>query len=96
MQRFSMTDLRDKALLALDEAYLEAQKKPVPKSHSLRFTLAFLAGFCEERDPFDFFWREATTAARDDTYASQFGRRQSLRNAHAVIYRSLGLEPRLP
>ncbi|HYI39976.1 MAG TPA: hypothetical protein VE053_06630 [Allosphingosinicella sp.] len=90
--RLSPTDLRDKALLALDEAYAEAMKGPVPKSAALKLTLAMLANFTDDRDPFDQFWKEATNIGISDLYAHQVGRRQSLTNAYRRIYVVLGVE----
>ena len=90
--RFSMTELRDKALLSLDEAYEEALKGPIAKSKHLSFTLAFLSRFTDDDAPFIQFWREATNPAISDNTSHQFGRRQCLMNARAVIYRGMGLE----
>ncbi len=39
--RFTESQLRDKALLALREAYEQAQAGPIPKSFALRFVLAY-------------------------------------------------------
>ena len=52
-----MTDLRERALAAVDEAADQASDGPVRRSLALRFTLAFLANFADERWPFDNFWQ---------------------------------------
>ena len=57
MRRFGMTDLRERALAAVDEAADQANQGPVRRSLALRFTLAFLANFADERWPFDNFWQ---------------------------------------
>ena len=57
MRRFAMTELRDRALLAIDEAADQATRAPVSRTLALRFALAFLVNFAEERWPFDNFWR---------------------------------------
>jgi hypothetical protein len=64
MGRFGMSDLRDRALAAVDEAAAQTANGPVQRSLALRFALAFLANFAEERWPFDNFWR--AIALRDD------------------------------
>jgi hypothetical protein len=89
-----MTQLRDKALMALDEAATRAVDGEVlPKSEALRFILAFLANFTEERRAFDLFWKAVTSPPIDTTGACTFGRTQTINNTHKVIYRKLGLEP---
>lgn len=62
--RFGMSDLRERALLAVDEAADQAAHGPVHRSLALRFALAFLANFAEDRWPFDNFWR--AIALRDE------------------------------
>lgn len=59
--RFGMAELRDRALAAVDEAADRATKEPVQRTLALRFTLAFLANFADERWPFDNFWRAIAT-----------------------------------
>ena len=76
MPRFGMTELRERALAAIDEAADQSAKGPVQRTLALRFALAFLANFAEERWPFDNFWRAiavhdekvrcATTVAAQD------------------------------
>lgn len=57
MRRFGMTELREWALAAVDEAADQTRNGPVHRSLALRFALAFLANFADERWPFDNFWR---------------------------------------
>lgn len=57
MPRFGMSELRERALAAVDEAADRATEGPVPRTLALRFALTFLANFAEERWPFDNFWR---------------------------------------
>ena len=57
MRRFGMTELRGQALAAVDEAAEQTKEGPVRRSLALRFALAFLANFAEDRWPFDNFWR---------------------------------------
>jgi hypothetical protein len=55
--RFGPDQLRDKALLALEEATQEARYRPVG-SLALRFALAYLwARRPVNREPFDRFWK---------------------------------------
>jgi hypothetical protein len=89
--RFSRNDLIGKALTALEELASDGRDSPLPKSAQLRFTLAFLSIFAEERWPFDAFWRGVTSPAHDNTAAAAFGRRQSINHAISGIYVQLGL-----
>jgi hypothetical protein len=57
MRRFGMSDLRQRALAAVDEAAEQSNDGPVRRTLALRFTLAFLANFAGERWPFDNFWQ---------------------------------------
>ena len=57
MRRFGMSDLRSRALAAVDEAAEKAAQGPVQRTVALRFALMFLANFAEERWPFDNYWR---------------------------------------
>jgi hypothetical protein len=57
MPRFSIDQLRQKALAVLEDAAAEAKDGPVRRTLGLRFALAFLANFAEDRWPFDWFWR---------------------------------------
>jgi hypothetical protein len=55
--RFGMSELTERALAAIDEAAELAAQRPVHRSLALRFALAFLANFADDRWPFDNFWR---------------------------------------
>lgn len=59
--RFGMSELRKRALAAVDEVAEQAASAPVERQLALRFTLAFLANFAEDRWPFDNFWRAIAT-----------------------------------
>jgi hypothetical protein len=59
--RFGMSELRNRALAAVDEVAQQAQSAPVERHLALRFALAFLANFADERWPFDNFWRAIAT-----------------------------------
>jgi hypothetical protein len=59
--RLAMTELRMRALAAVDEVAEQAQSAPVQRHLALRFALAFLANFADERWPFDHFWRAVAT-----------------------------------
>jgi hypothetical protein len=60
MARFSSEQLRDKALQALEEAYLACRDGPVAPTAALRFALAWLGNEAEDRAPFDEFWKVVT------------------------------------
>jgi hypothetical protein len=55
--RFGMAELRKRALAAVDEVAEQATLQPIERHLTLRFALAFLANFADERWPFDNFWR---------------------------------------
>jgi hypothetical protein len=55
--RFGMSELRCRALAAVDDVAEQAKGGPVQRPVSLRFALAFLANFTDDRWPFDNFWR---------------------------------------
>jgi hypothetical protein len=55
--RFGMSELRKRALAAVDEVTEQAGSGPVERHLALRFALVFLANFADERWPFDNFWR---------------------------------------
>jgi hypothetical protein len=59
--RFGMSELRNWALAAVDEVAEQARAEPVRRYLALRFALAFLANFADERWPFDNFWRAIAT-----------------------------------
>jgi len=56
-----MSELRNWALAAIDDVAEQAKSGPVQRPVSLRFALAFLANFTEDRWPFDNFWRAIAT-----------------------------------
>ena len=66
--RFGMSELRSRALAAVDEVAEQARAAPVERHLALRFALAFLANFADERWPFDNFWR--AVALRDEKVRS--------------------------
>jgi len=68
MTPFGMADLRRRALEAVDEIADRTTRGPVERTLALRFTLAFLANFADERWPFDNFWRAVVT--KDDKVRS--------------------------
>ena len=80
--RFGMSELRDRALAAVDEVADQAERGPVQRHLALRFALAFLANFAEERWPFDNFWRAIAT--RDEKV-----RRATVLAAKNAIHRSV-------
>ncbi len=80
--RFGMSELRDRALAAVDEVANQAEQGPVQRHLALRFALAFLANFAEERWPFDNFWRAIAT--RDEKV-----RRATVLAAKNAIHRTV-------
>lgn len=66
--RFGMSELRKRALAAGDEVAAQARVAPVERHLALRFALAFLSNFADERWPFDNFWR--AVALRDEKVRS--------------------------
>ena len=80
-----MTDLRERALAAVDEAADLASDGPVRRSLTLRFTLAFLANFADGRWPFDNFW-QAIASSNDRA------RWQNANAARNAIRRSVRVE----
>lgn len=58
---FGHDELVARALLVLESALYETAQRPVPRTLSLRFTLAYLYAVARcERSCFDGFWREVT------------------------------------
>jgi hypothetical protein len=86
MARFGMADLRNRALAAVDEAATKSHKGPVERTLALRFALAFLANFADERWPFDRFWKALQEPRENERWAGII----SARNA---IYRAVGSKP---
>lgn len=60
--RFTAEQLRDKALLALEEVADAARKKSLraDRAKIVRFVLAYLGNGVADRTPFDDFWRAVT------------------------------------
>ena len=58
-QNVSPESLRDKALLALEDAVQECRYRTPRRSFAVRFALAYLwaCGGCRDRRPFDDFWQ---------------------------------------
>ena len=79
--RFGMSDLRDKALAAVDEVAEQAATKPVRRQLALRFALAFLANFADERWPFDNFWRAIATPDEKVRSATVLAARNAIHRA---------------
>lgn len=81
---FGAEQLRDKALLALEEALQETRYRPVRRSMALRFALAYLWAFRPaDRRPFDDYWK----ALAEQT----MWRFSSTDQALSGIYRALGV-----
>lgn len=81
--RFGMSDLRSRALAAVDEVAEQASDGPVERHLALRFALAFLANSADERWPFDDFWRAVATE-------DQKVRRATVIAARNAIHRAVG------
>lgn len=86
---FTREQLADKALLALREIALTHEQGAWPHTDSLRAILAFLyrGG---DREPYDRFFRQATTTREGEVMAHSFGRFQAMRSAYAAIARQWG------
>jgi hypothetical protein len=83
--RFAADQLRDKALLALEEAVQEARYGPVRRTMALRFALAYLWAYSGlDRAEFDTLWR----ALAGEGMWRFSGADQAL----SAIYRSLKLK----
>ena len=78
-----MHELRERAIAALAEAVEQTHQSPVKRTLALRFALAFLANFANERWPFDNFWR--AIAGKPDN-----GRWQGANAALNAIKRAVG------
>jgi hypothetical protein len=81
MRRFGMTELREWALAALDEAADQSKEGPVRRTLALRFALAFLANFADERWPFDNFWRSIATINERGRWQNANAARNAIRRA---------------
>jgi hypothetical protein len=84
LMRFGMSELRERALAAVDEAAEQTKEGPVRRSLALRFALAFLANFAEDRWPFDNFWRAVALADEKVRYATAVAARNAI---HRVVKR---------
>lgn len=60
--RFTPEQMQAKALAVLEEALIEARRKPVEPSSALRFAIAYLGNDISDRSPFDAFWKAVTGA----------------------------------
>lgn len=79
-----MTDLRERALAAVDEAADQSNEGPVRRTSALRFTLAFLANFAEERWPFDNFWQAIGSPIDRARWQNANAARNAIRRAVGV------------
>ena len=79
--RFGMSELRSWALAAVDEVAEQASEKPVQRHLALRFALAFLANFSEDRWPFDNFWRAIATPDEKVRRATVIAARNAIHRA---------------
>jgi hypothetical protein len=79
MVRFGMADLRARALAAVDEVADRTHKGPVERTLTLRFTLAFLANFADERWPFDQFWQAIAEPRDKERWAMTNSARNAIR-----------------
>ena len=84
MRQFGMTELREWALAAVDEAADQSKEGPVHRSLALRFALAFLANFADERWPFDNFWRSIATVNERGRWQNANAARNAIRRAVAA------------
>ena len=84
MHRFGMDELRARALAALEETAEQSKAGPVKRTLMLRFTLAFLANFAEERVTFDYFWKSLSDP-------HDIGRTQNVWAALNGIKRAVGV-----
>ena len=79
--------LRDKALLSLEDAAQECRYRTPRPSYAVRFALAYLwvYGGRRDRGPFDSFWLSMRSAKSPWSFGSAD-------SALAEIYRALGVE----
>jgi hypothetical protein len=87
MRRFGMSELRQRALAAVDETTDEANDGPVRRTLALRFTLAFLANFAGERWPFDNFWQAIGSKNDRARWQNANAARNAIRRAVGVVQR---------
>ncbi len=81
--RFDMSELREWALAAIDEAADQTKQGPVQRTLALRFALVFLANFAQERWPFDSFWRAIATPHERGRWQNANAARNAIRRAVA-------------
>lgn len=79
--RFGMSELRKRALAAVDEVAEQTRLAPVERQLAIRFTLAFLANFADERWPFDSFWRAIAVRDEKVRYATVLAARNAIHRA---------------
>ena len=79
--RFGMSELRNRALAAVDEVAEQANSGPVQRHLALRFALAFLANFADERWPFDNFWRAVALSDEKVRNATVLAARNAIHRA---------------
>lgn len=93
---FQQDELVTRALLVLEAVLCETEKRPVPRTLALRFTLAYLYAVARRDRPcFDSFWREVT----DDTPCENggegvraLGRSANANAALNGLYRAVGMK----
>ena len=68
-------------MAAVDEAASQSMEGPVQRSLALRFALAFLANFADDRWPFDNFWRAIATPDAKVRSATVTAARNAIRRA---------------
>jgi hypothetical protein len=78
-----MQELRGLALRVLEDAAERSRAVP-GRSWGVRFALAFLANFTDDRGPFDWFWSALATD-------NDIGRSQNVNASLNGIYLALGL-----
>lgn len=76
-----MAELRERALAAVDEAAEQSSDGPVPRTLALRFALAFLANFADEKWPFDNFWRAIASPIELGRWQNANAARNAIRRA---------------
>jgi hypothetical protein len=68
-------------LAAVDEAAEQTKDGPVRRSLALRFALAFLANFADDRWPFDNFWRAIAAPNERGRWQNANAARNAIRRA---------------
>ena len=81
---FGAEQLRDRALLALEEAVADARKHPIHPTRASGFALAYLWAYGGgERGVFVWFWQSLP-------HDNDIGRSQNLNASLNAIYRAVG------